>query len=40
MKAALITEKLNKYFHEPEEFRVLQDISFRVDQGRIRTDHR
>jgi len=33
MKAALITEKLNKYFHEPEEFRVLQDISFCVYEG-------
>lgn len=33
MKAALTVEKLNKYFHEPEEFRVLQDISFSINQG-------
>ncbi|HTK19477.1 MAG TPA: ABC transporter ATP-binding protein [Mucilaginibacter sp.] len=33
MKAALTAKKLNKYFHEPEEFRVLQDISFSIGQG-------
>jgi lipoprotein-releasing system ATP-binding protein len=33
MKAALTAEKLNKYFHEPEEFRVLQDISFSINEG-------
>lgn len=33
MSIALTAEKLNKYFHEPEEFRVLQDISFSVNKG-------
>jgi len=33
MSAALTAEKLNKTFHEPEEFRVLQDISFCVNKG-------
>ncbi|MBB5396867.1 ABC transporter ATP-binding protein [Mucilaginibacter sp. AK015] len=33
MTAALTAENLNKYFHEPEEFRVLQDISFNINKG-------
>lgn len=33
MNEALVAEKLNKYFHEPEEFRVLQDISFSINRG-------
>lgn len=33
MSPALNAEKLNKYFHEPEEFRVLQDISFHINRG-------
>lgn len=33
MTAALTAENLNKYFHEPEEFRVLQDISFTINKG-------
>lgn len=33
MSTALTAEKLNKCFHEPEEFRVLQDISFSVNKG-------
>ncbi|MCQ6958704.1 ABC transporter ATP-binding protein [Mucilaginibacter aquariorum] len=33
MTPALTAEKLNKYFHEPEEFRVLQDISFTINKG-------
>ncbi len=30
MNEALKIENLNKYFHEPEEFHVLQDISFSI----------
>jgi len=33
MSQALTAGKLNKYFHEPDEFRVLQDISFSIDKG-------
>jgi lipoprotein-releasing system ATP-binding protein len=33
MSIALKAEKLNKYFREPEEFHVLQDISFSVNKG-------
>ena len=33
MSVALTAEKLNKYFHEPEEFRVLQDITLSVNKG-------
>ncbi|MBS1532509.1 MAG: ABC transporter ATP-binding protein [Bacteroidetes bacterium] len=33
MDAALKVENLNKYFHEPEDFHVLQDISFSVGKG-------
>jgi lipoprotein-releasing system ATP-binding protein len=33
MSIALKVEHLNKYFHEPEDFHVLQDISFSVDKG-------
>jgi lipoprotein-releasing system ATP-binding protein len=33
MSIALKVENLNKYFHEPEEFHVLQDISFSVNKG-------
>jgi lipoprotein-releasing system ATP-binding protein len=33
MSIALRAEKLNKYFREPEEFHVLQDISFSVNKG-------
>src|SRR5476651_79042 len=33
MSIALKAENLNKYFHEPEEFRVLQDISFTINKG-------
>lgn len=33
MSIALKAEDLNKFFHEPEEFRVLQDISFSVNRG-------
>ena len=33
MSIALTADKLNKYFHEPEEFRVLQDISFSINKG-------
>jgi len=33
MSIALRAEKLNKYFHEPEEFHVLFDISFSVNKG-------
>jgi len=33
MSIALQAENLNKYFHEPEDFHVLQDISFSVNRG-------
>src|SRR5579872_5181457 len=33
MSVALQAENLNKYFHEPEDFHVLQDISFSVNKG-------
>ncbi|MGZ3776376.1 MAG: ABC transporter ATP-binding protein [Mucilaginibacter sp.] len=33
MSIALQAESLNKYFHEPEDFHVLQDISFSVNKG-------
>lgn len=33
MSTALTAEKLNKYFHEPEDFQVLQDISFSINKG-------
>lgn len=33
MNEALKVENLNKYFHEPEEFHVLQDISFTIAKG-------
>jgi lipoprotein-releasing system ATP-binding protein len=33
MSVALQVDKLNKYFHEPEDFHVLQDISFSVNKG-------
>lgn len=33
MNDALKVENLNKYFHEPEEFHVLQDISFSIGKG-------
>lgn len=33
MNAALQVENLNKHFHEPEDFHVLQDISFTVSKG-------
>lgn len=33
MGEALKVVKLNKYFHEPEEFHVLQDISFSIAKG-------
>src|SRR5579862_8457740 len=33
MIEALKVKTLNKYFHEPEDFHVLQDISFSVNKG-------
>lgn len=33
MSIVLRTTKLNKYFHDPEEFRVLKDVSFEVKKG-------
>ncbi|MBS1502517.1 MAG: ABC transporter ATP-binding protein [Bacteroidetes bacterium] len=33
MNEALKVDNLNKYFHEPEDFHVLQDISFSVNKG-------
>ncbi|MES2621713.1 MAG: ABC transporter ATP-binding protein [Bacteroidota bacterium] len=33
METVLQTIKLNKYFHDPEEFRVLKDVSFEVKKG-------
>jgi lipoprotein-releasing system ATP-binding protein len=33
MSIALQVDNLNKYFHEPEDFHVLQDISFMVNKG-------
>lgn len=33
METVLKTIKLNKYFHDPEEFRVLRDVSFEVGKG-------
>ncbi len=33
METVLKTIKLNKYFHDPEEFRVLKDVSFEVGKG-------
>lgn len=33
MSIALKAEKLNKYFREPEDFHVLQDISFSANKG-------
>jgi lipoprotein-releasing system ATP-binding protein len=33
METVLKTDKLNKYFHDPEEFRVLKDVSFEVKKG-------
>ncbi|MGZ3752191.1 MAG: ABC transporter ATP-binding protein [Mucilaginibacter sp.] len=33
MSIALKVEHLNKHFHEPEDFHVLQDISFTVNTG-------
>jgi lipoprotein-releasing system ATP-binding protein len=33
MSAALKVENLNKFFHDPEEFQVLFDISFSVNKG-------
>ena len=39
MNEALKVENLNKYFREPEEFHVLQDISFSVNKGEFVRDH-
>lgn len=33
METVLRTVKLNKYFHDPEEFRVLKDVSLEVGKG-------
>lgn len=33
METVLKASKLNKYFHEPEDFRVLKDVSFEVRKG-------
>jgi len=33
MNIALQAKSLNKYFHEPEDFHVLEDISFSVNKG-------
>ncbi len=33
METVLRTDKINKYFHDPEEFRVLKDVSFEVKKG-------
>lgn len=33
MVTVLETIKLNKYFHDPEEFQVLKDVSFEVKKG-------
>ncbi|MFN8287830.1 MAG: ABC transporter ATP-binding protein [Chitinophagales bacterium] len=33
MDIVLKTEKINKYFHEPDEFHVLKDVSFEVKRG-------
>ncbi|MFN8300423.1 MAG: ABC transporter ATP-binding protein [Chitinophagales bacterium] len=33
MSVVLETKKLNKYFHEPDEFHVLKDVSFAVQKG-------
>jgi len=33
MSIALKVEQLNKHFHQPEDFHVLQDISFSVSKG-------
>ena len=33
MSVALQADNLNKYFHEPEDFHVLQDISFKINKG-------
>ena len=33
MSIALKAELLNKYFHQPEDFRVLHDISFTIHKG-------
>lgn len=33
MSIALKAENLNKYFHQPEDFHVLQNISFSVNKG-------
>ncbi len=33
MDVVLKTNKINKYFHEPDEFRVLKDLSFEVKKG-------
>jgi lipoprotein-releasing system ATP-binding protein len=37
MKEVLRAERLNKYFHEPEEFHVLKDISLSIAQGEFVT---
>lgn len=33
MSIALKAENLNKYFHQPEDFQVLHDISFTINKG-------
>lgn len=37
MSTILETKRVSKYFHEPDEFRVLNDISFSVEQGEFVT---
>lgn len=37
MKEILRIEKLNKIFHEPEDFQVLKDISFSINKGEFVT---
>jgi lipoprotein-releasing system ATP-binding protein len=33
METVLETKNINKYFHDPEEFRVLKDVSFEIKKG-------
>src|SRR5690606_20951366 len=33
MKVILKTENLNKYFYQPEKFKVLKDLNMQVNQG-------
>jgi lipoprotein-releasing system ATP-binding protein len=33
METVLETRNINKYFHDPEEFRVLKDVSFEIKKG-------